>query len=136
MTLAFTDQRSNNNKNEEPKQEEVNQEEVNQELNQAMVGANGVNNFDGEGAGDSAGGANMGSTGGDESTGSGEKKHDIGAASGAVTHNAPSSGAGVETVLQVPPPVALVEEPGTTYMPMGMRMEMEMGVGRQSGAKP
>jgi hypothetical protein len=42
MALAFTDQRSSNNKNEEPKQEELNQG-----LNEAMVGANGVNNFGG-----------------------------------------------------------------------------------------
>jgi hypothetical protein len=33
MALAFTEQWSNNNKNEEPKQEEVNQG-----LNEAMVG--------------------------------------------------------------------------------------------------
>jgi hypothetical protein len=32
----------------------------------------------------------------------------------------------VETLLQVPPPAALVVEPGTTYTPMGM--------GGQSGA--
>jgi hypothetical protein len=80
----------------------------------------------------------MGNMGGDESAGSGEKKHDIGAASGAVTRNASASGAGVETVLQVPPPAALVEEPGTTYMPMGMGMEMGVGVGvgGQSRAEP
>jgi hypothetical protein len=36
----------------------------------------------------------------------------------------------VETVLQVPPPAALVEELGTKYMPMGMGM----GMGGQSGA--
>jgi hypothetical protein len=40
MALAFTDQQSNNNNNEEQKKEEVNQG-----LNEAMVGANGVNNF-------------------------------------------------------------------------------------------
>jgi hypothetical protein len=36
----------------------------------------------------------------------------------------------VETVLQVPPPAALVVEPETTYTPL----EMEMGMGGQSGA--
>jgi hypothetical protein len=36
----------------------------------------------------------MGNTGGDESAGSGEKKHGIGAASGAVTHNASAIGDG------------------------------------------
>jgi hypothetical protein len=53
----------------------------------------------------------MGNTGVDESAGSAEKKHGIGAASGAVTRNASASGAGVETVLQVPPLAELVEEP-------------------------
>jgi hypothetical protein len=38
MALAFTDQRSNNNKNEDPKQEEPKQEEVNQGLKEAMMG--------------------------------------------------------------------------------------------------
>jgi hypothetical protein len=67
---------------------------------------------------------NKGNTGGDESARSGEKKCGTGVASGAITRNESASGAGVETVLQVPPP-ALVEEPGTTCMPM------EMGMGRQ-----
>jgi hypothetical protein len=56
------------------------------------------------------------------------KKRGIGVASGAVTRNASASGAGVVTVLQVPPPAALVEEPGATCMPIGM------GMGGQSGA--
>jgi hypothetical protein len=84
---------------------------VNQEPNEATVGANGMNNFGGEAAGGSAGGANMSNTGGDESAGRGEKKHGIGAASGAVTRNSSASDAGVETVLQVLPTAALVEEP-------------------------
>jgi hypothetical protein len=77
MVLTFADQWSNNTKNEEP-----NQEKLNQGLNEATVGANGVNNFGAEGAGGTAGGANTGNTGGDESAGSSEKKHDIGVASG------------------------------------------------------
>jgi hypothetical protein len=40
----------------------------------------------------------------------------------------------VETVLQVPPPAALVVEPGTTYTPLEMGMGMGMGMGGQSGA--
>jgi hypothetical protein len=67
---------------------------LNQGLNEAMVGGNGVNNFGAEGAGGTAGGANMGNTGGDESAGSGEKKHAIGVASEGVTHNASASGDG------------------------------------------
>jgi hypothetical protein len=89
MALAFADQWSSNNKNEEPKQEKLNQG-----MNEAMVGANGVNNFGAEGAGGTAGGANMDNTGGDESAGSGEKKHCIGVASGGVTYNASASGDG------------------------------------------
>jgi hypothetical protein len=49
--------------------------------------------------------------GGDESECSSEKKRGIGVFSGAVGRNASASGAGVETVLQVPQPAALVEEP-------------------------
>jgi hypothetical protein len=89
MALAFADQWSNNNKNEEPKQEKLNQG-----LNKAMMGANGVNNFGAEGAGGTAGGANMDNTGGDKSAGSGEKKDDTGVASGGVTRNAWASGDG------------------------------------------
>jgi hypothetical protein len=65
---------------------------LNQGLNEAMVGANGVNNFGAEEAGGTAGGATMGNTGGDESAGSGEKKDGIGVASGGVTRNASASG--------------------------------------------
>jgi hypothetical protein len=89
MALAFVDQWSNNNKNEEPKQEKLNQG-----LNEAMVGANGVSNFGAEGAGGTAGGANMDNTGGDESAGSGEKKRGIGVACGGVSRNASASGDG------------------------------------------
>jgi hypothetical protein len=89
MALAFADQWSNNNKNEEPKQEKLNQG-----LNEAMVGANGVSNFGAEGAGGIAGGANMDNTGGEESAGSGEKKRGIVVASGGVTRNASASGDG------------------------------------------
>jgi hypothetical protein len=85
MALAFADQWSNNNKNEEPKQEKLNQG-----LNEAMVGANGVKNSGAEGAG----GANMENTRGDDSAGSGEKKHGIGVASGGITRNASASGDG------------------------------------------
>jgi hypothetical protein len=67
---------------------------LNQGLDEAMVGANGVNNFGAEEAGGTAGGANMGNTGGDESAGSVEKKHGIGVASGGVTRNASASGDG------------------------------------------
>jgi hypothetical protein len=83
MALAFADQWSNNNKNEEPTQDKLNQG-----LNAAMVGANGVNNCGAERAGGTAGGANIGNTGGYESAGSEEKKHGIGVASGGVTRNA------------------------------------------------
>jgi hypothetical protein len=89
MVLALAEQWSNNNKNEEPKQEKLNQG-----LSEAMVGSNGVNNFGAEGAGGTAGCTNMGNTGGDESAGSGEKKHIIDVAIGAVTHNASVSGDG------------------------------------------
>jgi hypothetical protein len=111
MALVFMDQRSNNNKDEEPKQEDVNQG-----LKEATMGSNS------EGAGGCAGGANIGNTGGDEIAGSGEKKHSIGATSGTVSRNASTSGAGVGVVIQVPPPVALVEEPGTPY-PRGWALE-------------
>jgi hypothetical protein len=72
---------------------------VNQGLNKAMVGVvkELVAVLEGRTRGD---------TGGDESAGSGEKKRGIGVASGAVTRNASVSGAGVVTVLQVPPPAA------------------------------
>jgi hypothetical protein len=89
MALVFVDQWSNNNKNEGPKQEKLNQG-----LNEAMVGANGVNNFGAEGAGGTAGGANMENTREDDSAGSGEKEHGIGVASGGVTRNASASGDG------------------------------------------
>jgi hypothetical protein len=69
---------------------------LNQGLNEAMVGANGVNNFGAEEAGGTPGGANMGNTGGDESAGIGEKKHGIGVASGGVTRNASASGDGTK----------------------------------------
>jgi hypothetical protein len=68
---------------------------LNQGLDEAMVGANGVSNFGAEEAGGTAGGANMGNTGGDESAGSVEKKQGIGVASGGVTRtNASASGDG------------------------------------------
>jgi hypothetical protein len=78
----------------------------------------------------SDGGANKGHTGGDESACSGKKERVIVVASGAGTLNASASGAEVEKVLQVLLPAALMEEPGTTCMPMGMGM----GMGGQSGA--
>jgi hypothetical protein len=53
-----------------------------------------VNNFGAEGAGGTSGGTDMGNTGGDESAGSGKKKHGIVIASGAVTHNASASADG------------------------------------------
>jgi hypothetical protein len=49
-----------------------------------------------------------------------ESKQEEVNASGAVTRNSSVSDAGVETVLQVPPTAALVEEPCTTNTPMGM----------------
>jgi hypothetical protein len=93
-----------------------------------MVGANGVNNFGAEGDGGKAGGANMGNTGGDESAGSGEKIRNTALAW--LVEQSLTMPRRVETVLQVPPPAALVVEPGTTYTPMGMGM----GMGGQSGA--
>jgi hypothetical protein len=65
---------------------------------------------------------NKGNTGGDERAGSGENKRGIGVASGSVTRNASASDAGVETVIQVPPAAAMVEEPGATSMPIRMGM--------------
>jgi hypothetical protein len=120
MALEFADQWSNNNKNEEPRQEKLNQG-----LNEAMVGANWVNNFGAEGAGGTAGGANVGNTGGDESAGSGEKKHNIGLASGAVTRNASASGDGTTGS------AASGAGGGTRN---NIHMGMGMGMGGQSGA--
>jgi hypothetical protein len=89
---------------------------LHQGLNEAMVGANGVNNSGAEGAGGTAEGANMGNTGGGESAGSGEKKHGI----GWLVEESLAMPRRVETVLQVPPPAALAVEPGTAHTPMGM----------------
>jgi hypothetical protein len=79
-----------------------------------MMGTNGMNNIGGEGVGGNAGGASMGNMGGDEIAGSVKKKDGIDAASGTVSRNDSASGAGLEAVLQVPPPAALLEEQGTT----------------------
>jgi hypothetical protein len=120
MALAFADQWSNNNKNEEPRQEKLNQGP-----NEAMVGANWVNKFSAEGASGTAGGASVGNTGGGESAGSGEKKHGIGLASGAVTRNDSASGDGTT---------------GSTASGAGggtrnnIHIGMVMGMGGQSGA--